>query len=316
MATKKAWTVRPFQAGVDDAGVVKLLSAVATFDGSVSAWSADLFSARLEHPHAQSGAHWRVAVANNGGIIGALLLFHTGSVRSELIVGVNPAFRRQGIGRALLAQAPGDRRLLCTSRASVGAASALLSSAGFTERYGSLLMRKEAQGIFNRHIDDDDVVIVEDTRKDDRRAIVALTAALGEQSALEDGGSDDRAWMKARLARPRAAVLYLEVKGADGKPVDGGVCVVAPCERAKKGERTAAGEPIVGVVEDVGLMKSLRGRGLSRALVRAGMKKIQDIGYSFVEVSADKRRAPAIELYEKEGFEVVDEDIHWMRKEA
>ncbi len=313
-APKKAWNVRRFQAGADDAGVVKLLNAVATFDGSVAAWNSDMFNARLEHPQAASGSQWRVATASNGGIIGALLLFATGTVRTELIVGVNPAFRRQGIGKALLDEAPGDRRLLCSSRASVGGAHALLEGAGFSERFSSKLMRKEAIGIHNLHLDDD-VSIVEDARKDARRAIVALTAALGDQSSLEDGGSDDRAWMKARLARPRAAILYLEVKGADGKPVDGGVCIVAPCERAKKGERTAAGEPIIGVVEDVGLMKSLRGRGLSRALVRAGMRKAQDIGYRFVEVSADKRRAAAVELYEKEGFETVDEDIHWMRKE-
>jgi ribosomal protein S18 acetylase RimI-like enzyme len=319
MAPKKAWTVRPFQAGVDDAGVVKLLGSVATFDGSVAAWNSDMFAARVDHPSARSGSLWRVAVASNGAIIGALLLFFTGTVRTELVVGVNPAFRRQGIGKALLDHAPRDRRLLCSSRQSVGGAEALLQGAGFTERYRSLLMRKEAMGIKPLQPsldDDDDVAIVEDVRKDARRAILALTAALGDQSSLEDGGSDDRAWMTARLARPRAAALYLEVKGPDGKPVDGGVCLVAPCERAKKGERTAAGEPIIGILEEVGLMKSLRGRGLSRALVRAGMRKAQEIGYRFIEVSADKRRAAAIELYEKEGFDAVDEDVHWMRKEA
>ncbi len=310
MATKKAWTIRPFQAGNDDAGVVKLLHAVATFDGSVAAWGNDMFAARVDHPSAMSGSLWRVATASNGAVIGALLLFFTGTVRTEVVIAVNPAFRRQGIGKAMLELAPRDRRLLCSSRESVGGAQALLEGAGFTERYRSLLMRKEALGIKPLQPEGDDVVLVEDTRRDARRAILALTAALG------DDADDDRAWMKARLARPRAAAMYLEVTGADGKPVDGGVCLVAPCERAKKGERTAAGEPIVGVLEEVGLMKSLRGRGLSRALVRAGMRQAQQIGFRFVEVSADKRRTPAIELYEKEGFDVVDEDIHWMRKET
>ena len=312
MATKRAWTVRAFQPGPDDAGIVKLLGQVATFDGSVAAMGADMLAARLDHPSARNGSAWRVAVASNNAIIGGLLIFFTGTVRAEVVVGVNPAFRRQGIGRALLDTAPVDRRLLCSSRESVGGARALLESSGFTERYRSLLMRKEAVGI--EDLDVDTGAIVEDTRKDSRRALLALTAALGD-SSMEDGGSADRAWMKARLARPRAAALYLEVAGPDGKPVDGGVCVVAPCERAKKGERTAAGEPIVGVIEDIGLMKNLRGRGLSRALVRAGMRKLQQIGYRFVEVSADKRRTPAIELYEKEGFDVVDEDVHWLRKE-
>ncbi|MDP2344350.1 MAG: GNAT family N-acetyltransferase [Deltaproteobacteria bacterium] len=308
MASKKAWSVRTFQPGPDDAGIVKLLGQVATFDGSVAAMNSDMLAARLDHPSARSGSAWRVAVASNGAIIGAVLCFFTGTVRCEVVVGVNPAFRRQGIGRALLDTAPRDRRLLCSSRESVGGARALLESSGFTERYRSLLMRKEAVGIEDLVVDD--AKIVEDIRKDSRRAILALTAALGEEA------DDDRAWMKARLARPRAAALYLEVSGSDGKPVDGGVCVVAPCERAKKGERTAAGEPIVGVIEDIGLMKNLRGRGLSRALVRAGMRKLQQIGYRFVEVSADKRRTPAIELYVKEGFDVVDEDVHWLRKET
>ena len=307
MAKKQAWSVRTFQAGQDDAGVVKLLGQVATFDGSLAALSPEMLAARLAHPSARSGSAWQVAVANNGGVIGALMVYFTGTVRCEVVVGVNPAFRRQGIGRALMDCAPRGRRLLCSSRESVGGAQALLEATGFTERYRALLMRKEAVGIENLPVTG--ATVVEDTRKDSRRAILALTAALGAEA------DDDRVWMKARLARPRAAALYLEVNGTDGKTVDGGVCVVAPCERAKKGERTAAGEPIIGVIEAIGLMKNLRGQGLSRALVRAGMSKLQQIGYRFVEVSADKRRTPAIELYLKEGFDVVDEDVHWMRKE-
>jgi ribosomal protein S18 acetylase RimI-like enzyme len=312
MATKRAWTVRPFRPGEDDAGVMKVLWATATFDGSVEAWGPELFRARLNHGSAKGGAGWRVATATNGTVIGALLLFHPGTVRTELHIAVNPAFRRQGIGRALLDEAPPDRRLLCTSRDSVGGARALLEGAGFVERYRSLLMRKEAQGIkpFLKELVDD-VAVVEDTKRDARRAILALTAATGETDL--EGGSDDRAWMKARLSRERATALYLGTTGPDGKPADGGVCLIGPSERAKKGERTAAGDAIVGVIEDVGLVKSLRGRGLSRALVRAGMCKVQEIGYRFVEVSADKRRAAAVELYEREGFETVDEDIHWMR---
>ncbi len=313
MAAKKPWSIRTFQPGADDAGIVKLLGQVATFDGSMAAIGSDMLAARLDHASARRGSAWRVAVAANGAVIGGLLCFFTGTLRTEVVVGVNPAFRRQGIGRALIECAPSDRRLLCASRESVGGARALLESTGFTERYRALLMRKEAVGIEDLAIAEGK--IVEDTRKDSRRAILALTAALGDSGSAGDGGSDDRAWMKARLARPRAAALYLEVTGSDGKAVDGGVCIVAPCERAKKGERTAAGEPIVGVIEDIGLMKNLRGQGLSRALVRAGMHKLQQIGYRFVEVSADKRKAAAVELYEREGFDVVDEDVHWLKKE-
>jgi GNAT superfamily N-acetyltransferase len=308
MATRRGWNIRPYRAGADDAALGRLLLAVATFDGSVAAWSDGALAARLAHPSARGGAGWRVAEAANA-VVGVLLVFDVGTVRSEVILAVNPAFRRQGIGRALLLEVPPTRRALVQSRESVPAATALLTSAGFVERHRSALLRREAQGV-TRLDAGDDVRIVEDGRGDARRAILALALAVG------DDADDDRAGMKARLARPRCRALYLEKASADGQRTDAGVCIVGPCERARKGERTAAGEPIVGVIEDVGLMKSLRGQGLSRALVRAGMRAIQDAGFRMIEATADKRRAAALDLYLKEGFEAVDEDIHWMRRES
>ncbi len=308
MASKRGWSIRAFVAGDDDAGISKLLLQVATFDGGLDALSSTMLAARLAHPSAMNGAAWRVAESSNGTIIGALLVFFIGTMRTEIVVGVNPAFRRQGIGRALVDTAPRDRRLLCTSRESVGGASALLEAAGFSERHRHALMRREATSV--PLLDIDGVQIVDDPPKDVRRAIVVLTASIG------DDVDDDRGWWKARLGRERCAVLYLQAEADNGDLVDAGICMVAPSERAKKGERTASGEPIVGVITDVGLMRSMRGKGLSRALVRAGMKRAEQLGFRFVEVAADKRRAAAIELYEREGFEAVDEDISWMRKEA
>ena len=306
MATRKSWTIRPFQAGHDDAGVARLLLNVATFDGSVAAWTEQALTAKLAHPQSNGGSAWRVAVANNA-VVGVLIVSFVGTLRTEIVLAVNPAFRRQGIGRALLEEAPDKRRLLCTSRESVPAATALLTSAGFVERYRSALLRREAAGV--KRLDPEaGIRVVEDGRSDARRAIVALTAVLGEDA------DDDRAWMKMRLARPRCKALYLEVDDAAGT-IDGGICLVAPCDRAKKGERTASGEAVIGVLEEVGLMKSMRGKGLSRVIVRAGMRAIQDAGFRVIEASADKRRAAAVELYLKEGFDVVDEDIHWMRRE-
>ena len=119
MATKKAWNIRAFEPGADDAGVAKLLMQVATFDGGVAALSPAMLAARLQHPSAHRGQAWRVAVSSNGTIIGALLVFFVGTLRTEVLVAVNPAFRRQGIGRGLLDLAPREKRLLATSRTSV-----------------------------------------------------------------------------------------------------------------------------------------------------------------------------------------------------
>jgi ribosomal protein S18 acetylase RimI-like enzyme len=307
MAAKKGWAVRAFDANVDIAAVVKLLSQVATFDGGLEAWSEPLLRARLTHPSAEGGTAWRVAVSSNGTVIGALIVLFVGTLRTEIVVGVNPAFRRQGIGRGLLDLAPRDKRLLCTSRESVGGASALLERVGFRERHRSLLMRREVAGLESLPVEG--MRLIDDDARDPRRAIIALTAALG------DDVDDDRGLMKARLQRERCGVVYLEAKGPDGKGVDAGICVVGPCDRAKKGERAASGTPNVGVISEVGLVRNMRGKGLSRALVREGVRLADRLGFRFVEVCADKRRAAAVELYEREGFESVDEEIHWLRKE-
>jgi len=308
MATKKGWSIRAYEPGGDDAAVVKLLSQVATFDGGLEAWSEPMFQARFAHPSAHSGEAWRVAVSSNGTVIGALLVLFVGTLRTEIIIGVNPAFRRQGIGRALLELAPRDKRLMCTSRESVGGAGALLEHARFRERHRSLLMRRETAGVGALPVEG--MTLVDDDKRDARRAIITLTAALG------DDVDDDRGLMKARLGRERCGVVYLEARGPDGKATDAGICIVSPCDRAKKGERAASGMPNVGVISEVGLVRNMRGKGLSRALVREGIRLAERLGFRFVEVAADKRRAAAVELYEREGFETVDEEVHWLRKES
>jgi mycothiol synthase len=302
VASKRQWTIRPF-AREDRAGVQKLWLGLASFDGSVPARSLAEIDARLEHPAHQSGAHWRVAVAGNGAIVGALEVGFVGSVRTELLLGVNPAWRRQGIGRALLEAAPQDRRLLVSCRASMQAASALLSSAGFTERYREARMRRRAKGLEPLEVPDGARVEV-DEKQDVVRLLVGLQTVFGDDAETDEG------LLRAWLARPGCTALYLSVARRDY-----GVCLVAGSEHAKKSERTPTGEPKIGVVEQVGLARSLRGKGMSRPLVRAGLLELARAGFQELEVLADRRRESAVELYEAEGFLLVDEDVHWMRRE-
>lgn len=259
--------------------------------------------ARLAHPAHRKGASWRVAVAGNGAIVGALEVGFVGSVRTELLLGVNPAWRRQGIGRALLDEAPQERRLLVTSRASAQGASELLSSAGFSERYREARMRRKAKGLEPLEVPDGGRVEV-DPGRDVKRLVAAL------QNVFGDDGETDEGLVAAWLARPGCKALYLTLARRDY-----GVCLVAGSEHAKKSERNASGEPTIGVVEQVGLAKAMRGKGMSRPLVRAGLLELARGGFVELEVSADRRRDSAVELYEAEGFALVDDDIHWMRRE-
>jgi mycothiol synthase len=302
VTAKKAWSVRPFAAD-DKAGVHKLWTGVASFDGSIAARSLGVVEALLAHPAHKKGAGWRVAVAGNGAIVGALEVGYVGTVRTEIRFAVNPAWRRQGIGRALLEAAPQDKRLLATSRAGSQGASELLATFGFIERYREARMRRKAKGVEPMDIPEGGAVVVDD-KKDVPRCLAALAAVLG------DDAEKDAGLVKAWLARPGCRALYLSLAKRDY-----GICLVAGSELAKKAERSAGGEPTIGVVEQVGLSKTMRGKGMSRPLVRAGLVELGRAGFVDLEVAADRRRESAVELYEAEGFKVVDDDIHWIKRE-
>lgn len=302
MPAKKQFTLRPFT--VDDKlGLQRLWGAVASFDGSVPARSALEIDALLAHPAHRQGSQWRVAVAGNNAIVGAVEVAFVGTVRTELMLAVNPAWRRQGVGRALLDTVPNDRRLLATTRASAQGAAELLTAAGFVERFREARMRRKAQGLAPMPMPEGAVVDV-DEEADGPRLLAALTAVFGDDAEKDPG------LVKAWLARPGCRALYLVI----GKS-DRGVCVVAGGEHAKKSERAPSGEATIGVVEQVGLAKSARGKGMSRPLVRAGLVELGRAGFLELEVTADRRRESAVELYEAEGFAVVDEDVHWIKRE-
>jgi GNAT superfamily N-acetyltransferase len=301
--TKRAWTIRPFEAGADKAGWLKLWSGVAGFDGAVPARTAGEVDALLAHPAHHKGAHWRVAVAGNGAIVGALEVGYIGSVRTEVLVATNPAWRRQGIGRELLRSIAPERRLLVTTRGSAAGAQELLTAEGFTERYRESRMRRAAKGIEPMDIPDGAKVEV-DTKRDVGRCIEALVEVYG------DDAETDKGLVGAWLARPGCQALYLTIAHDSY-----GICLIAGSDRVKKSERNAAGEPTVGVIEKVGLSKAVRGKGMSRPLIRAGLVALAKAGFKDVEVLADQRKPSAGELYENEGFTAIDDDVHWMRKE-
>ena len=281
----------------------KLWAGVCSFDGSVPTRTAAEIEARLKHPAHEGGAHWRVVVAGNGAIVGALEVGFIGSVRTEVMFAVNAAWRRQGIGRALLQAAPRDRRLLVISRQGVTGAAELLTSEGFSERYREARMRRKSKGLDPLDLPDGAVVFV-DTERDVPRCLAALAAVFG------DDAEQDAGLVNAWLRRPDCRVLYLKVGSQDV-----GICIIAGSEHAKKSERKQDGAANIGVVEQVGLTKQVRGQGMSRPLVRAGLVELAKMGFPDIEVLADRRRASAAELYEAEGFAVVDDEIHWIKRE-
>jgi ribosomal protein S18 acetylase RimI-like enzyme len=298
---KRQWTLRPFDEDADATGVLKLWTAIAGFDGSVDAPAPDVFRAIVE---TTGGASWRVALAGNGAIVGALQLQQLGTLRTSLVIAVNPSWRQMGIAKSMLAEAPVDKRLLVTTRASVPGTAELLTTTGFTERYREVRLRRAAAELDAIAVPDGATIVVDSACSPTR-----LATALKETLDLDDADLDLEV-LGAQLRQPGTRALYLVLGGRDL-----GVCVVGASGRARRSERSASGEPRVGVVERVGLSPLLRGKGMSRSLVRAGLRTLVDLGYAELEVTADQRRPAAVDLYVKEGFSVIDEDVHWMRKE-
>jgi len=294
------FTLRPF-APADLPGVLKLLRAATSFDGGIGALSPDEVAVLLDHPITGHGALWRVAVAQNQ-VVGFLDVRHIGTKRTELRFAVNPAFRRQGIAAALLADVPKGRRLLVSTRASVPAASTLLTKLGFTERFRDVRLRRET-GRFEAMKAPSWASIEEDRTRDPRRF-------MGVLRALGDDDLDDPALPRALLARPGCRVFYVHTPQGDD-----GVAVIVASTHAKKSEQNKDGASVIGVLERADLTKALRGKGVSRPLVRTALQALVDDGYAFLEATAPKQRQAAVDLYLKEGFEIVDEDIQWIRRD-
>ncbi|MCP4502477.1 MAG: hypothetical protein GY822_21200 [Deltaproteobacteria bacterium] len=299
----RQWTIRFFRRD-DVSKVAKLLSAVAGFDSSVEAKSESWLSNILEHPSVSSDEQWSVAEAKNGAMVGVCLSFNVGTTRTEVVVAVNPAWRRQGIGKTFIESLPKKRRFLIDTKASVVGATAWLKSAGFEERYRHKLMRREVGSETEASLPS--WASIEDDRgRDAQRFRTTDLLVNGEDAETEMDA------VKQKLQRAGTRILYMQTpKGDDG------YALLVASEWCKKDEFDRNGAPTIGVLEHIGLSKSVRGKGLSRPLLRTALMGFAEDGYAAVEVLADARRQAAVELYVREGFSEYDEVIHWIRRDA
>ncbi|MFZ9886575.1 MAG: GNAT family N-acetyltransferase [Myxococcota bacterium] len=300
---KRPFDICPFDPAVHRQGALRLWAAVAGFEGAVPARSERELDTLLADPACQGTMRWRVCLASNDAVVGLLALRSIGSRRAQLELMVNPTWRRQGIARSLLAAVPHGRRLLVQSSATSEAATAFLRAHGFEERHRELRLRAP-RGQVPAVTLPKWAELIEDKAREVGRYEVMATKALKEREGFDAGAG------AALLSREGTRVFYLRTPQGDQ-----GVCVVTPQRRARKSERSGDGKPRVGLLEQVGLVRECRGKGLSLPLIRRGMQALLEDGYDEWEVMADGRRPQARSLYEAEGFVVHEEDVHWMRNE-
>lgn len=294
--------IAPFDLDTHTQSVLKLYHQVASFDASVPRSTALEVMARARHPMAKDASAWRIA-KHQDNVIGAMEVQFLGTKRTALTIAVHPAFRRRGVAKAFMATWPTGKRLLIESRNSVEAATAFLEGAGFSERHRMVRLRRESMP-FDPLTVPSWATLEEDTVKDAERLRMALRHIDG------DGSETDLNTLQARLSRPRTRVLYMHTP--DG---DHGVCMVTANPQVKKAHLDDLGSSNVGLVEDIKLSKAVQKKGLSRPLLRAGLNLLTEDGFAFVEVVSPKKREAAVDLYLQEGFEAIDEDVRWMRRD-
>jgi len=69
----------------------------------------------------------------------------------------------------------------------------------------------------------------------------------------------------------------------------------------------------VGLVEPVGTHPEFRGKGLGKAIVIAGLRRLQQLGMRIAILCTSEDNLPAVKLYESVGFSVTDKHLTFVR---
>ena len=77
---------------------------------------------------------------------------------------------------------------------------------------------------------------------------------------------------------------------------------------------TPADGDIRGVIGMIGLAPDYRGRGISNAILLAGMEYLRGLGTADIRLQVDENNTPAVRLYTWAGFEKAEE-LHWFELE-
>lgn len=136
----------------------------------------------------------------------------------------------------------------------------------------------------------------------------ATEADLEERAELHrDAWSawGESAFSVNRYRRLRAAPVYREeldivVEAPDGPLVSYCICWVD--------EATG-----VGVFEPVGTRPEYTGRGLGRAAIHEGLRRLRDLGMHTALIGTASVNEPALALYPSCGFEFVEKEVYWVR---
>ncbi len=258
----------------------------------------------------EPGLHVLARDAGTGRLIGYAHIDITDEVEgSSAEFTVAPAFRRRGIGTALIEHlmslAP-DGRLRLWAHGEQAGAGELAERLGFRRSRVLWQMRRSLYAPLPRAIVPAGVEIRPFVPGADEEAWLDLNARAFTH--LPDQGSWTRADLDRRLREPwfsSAGFLLAwradRLVGFHWTKVHGG-------GTGRDHHHTAIGEVYVVAVDP-----GERGSGLGRALTLSGLHHLRSLGLDQAMLYADARNTPAISLYEGLGFARWDTDVLFQR---
>jgi mycothiol synthase len=314
--------LRPYAGEADLPGLVRVFNAESEADGLHHRTSLEDLTAALGHPSASFDAARDVTVAElDGRIVGSShreAIDTTDGLREYRLNGeVDPAYRRRGIGRALLEEGKRRLREIAATDGSTlprmfgswsfekqASATALLQSDGFTQaRYFFDMVRANLSDV-------PDVPLPEglELRPIDRSMAKQVWDADVEAFADHWGGFDGSDAHLQRWLENPATDLSMWVVAFDGDEVAGGII-----NSIDKTQNEALGLQR-GWLNSVFTRRAWRRRGLATALIAESLRLHRDRGMTSAALGVDADNpSGALGLYEGLGFRVDGRAMAWRK---
>ena len=316
--------LRPFAGEADLVEIVRLENAEAAADGLQRRTTVEELGAYFAHPNASFDPARDVTLAEiDGQIVAAAqreVIDTTDGHREYRLDGtVDPAWRRRGIGRAVLTE---NKRLARELAALEGSASPILGSWSWESQVGDLALLESAgfqpaRWFFDMVLPTLDRV--PEVTLPDGLEIRSIDASLTRRvwdatvEAFADhwGGFDHSEEQLQRWLGSPATDISLWVVAFDGDEVAGGVINgIDEDQNAALGVRR-------GWLNSVFTRRAWRRRGLARALIARSLDVLRERGQTSAALGVDADNpSGALGLYEGLGFAVDQRAIAWRKSFA